>query len=1592
MYSLKSIYHFILNNICFILLIGSLFTFKLLNPQDVYAYSCSCTCDCGTSPTSSNCGIKSAESAYCPAEGLTCGEVKSCGCDPSCSGTKTCTTVYDGSGILNCSGLPSGQNPVGRNDAHFEVQADPNNCTVSGWTCDPDKYSQPLSVEIYEGAKLISTVLADDNFESPVSCGGYSNHRFRVQLPSSYQDDVAHSFTAKVKGINSSGTVDSTSSLIKWWDGSDRPDNFTLTCKKPFTPPVCVGEDQTDTSISISPSTWTDPNQTITLTAQLSSTTANITSGEFSCQTSVSNFTPIPDSANTGLNAKSVTISYTGQIPKACYDFALTNNNKMLIAAYGQDQYGVNTSGTNPDSSVYNYNCHENFNVDNSTCNSSGIPSSVTLGSIFSGTLGLTNTGGSGAPNPSNWTSALGYKLGNASCDTGNGWTPGGWQGSVWVSSQPQMFCFTPSPGMRRELTSSQTISPGNPVSWNVSMLAPTDVATVGNTYKLYWRSLVESPKVGAWFGQKCEKDIDILPRGITISAVCLLADASNPSRISITWTHTADAKGGYVVYRKNAGSATYTSLSPVSYTGAVGSTVTYTDTTISLGQEYDYQVWVCGKSGECSRFVTKSNEVRSSCNATALTCTATSDQIEGTTGSTIFIHQGTVQGQSGSVSYNWTLDSSALEPGSLTGSNVSTKYSTSGSKKAILTVRDSLGRQATCDTTVTVIDGAVLTCKASSNPLSGDPNNTIFTHLSEVSGQIGAVTYSWTLDNSALESGVLTSSSVATKYSTGGSKKAILNIQDSSGKKASCDTTVTVNTVPNLTCNASSNPTSGNTGSDIFTHQGDAQGGIGTVRFNWLLDSSATGYSSLTSASVTTSYTTSGIKSAVLTVSDDGGRQATCDTAVTVGTICQKTQIKGNIRSRYDIEGLLVGTKPVIKDVNVVVKHDKTGQTYSLKTDSGGNYSTVLDLCEGDTYSITIPSQSISGYQFPPLTYLDRKLSYVNQTQVGGCATSSCDFQMYPLPKSSCRINDFVSISPSTFPFAATFKNAAVNGREQVYSLTLDFGDGSDTQTVSPPPSMDSVIATHTYNENKNYTIPLTANLHFSDASGTVYRSSPVVSNCNIGFVTPYIVAGYVRSNSSDGPGIEGITVLVDDTIKITPLITDNTGYFSTSINGGSSYSVSIQSNSYAGTDVCGAVIQIGGNYYMKPLLTTATDATQDKKMQYENQSQASGCGENCNFIFYQAPYSDTEETYSPPEQTYPLDVTFAFPDMVTGFSAAGYADVSETKYRRFTCSGSNPELLVEGNPNLPSETQVCHFDAAGLSLYMTRRIIGEYNFNNCHSELIGGNYPDAWWQVGIGNVFSNYGGGTERAIQSIVPSGESLIESGGSATWNEGGIDYNADQGGDFGDYALEAQAGTYVKKDTYNYAFWQDKLADYTTYGKSKADVANIASWPNGIYEIEADQFPLVIGSTSGVTNLGSRQIAILYRGRVDILGDIITDKGGIFVLISGNQDSTGGQKGNIYISDGVAQLDGFYIADEYITTSSYKDDVDANRLLIRGGLIGWRGVNLWRHMQGADNQTPAEKFEHNADMIYTLKTTESDLKAFKIYQYVWSEVNH
>src|SRR3989344_1691813 len=163
------------------------------------------------------------------------------GCVPGSCNTSGCSTTACGqpcgsNGCTTCSTGTSGCTGDNLPKGYHDVPTNAD-CQLHGWTCDPDRYSQALLVDFWQGGTYVGQDTAQDFSEDGVNaaCGNTPNHRFSYTLPLAYQDGNPHTITAFGIGINSSGGLVGGSGNTPLTNSTQ-----TITCAPPPTPTPCL--------------------------------------------------------------------------------------------------------------------------------------------------------------------------------------------------------------------------------------------------------------------------------------------------------------------------------------------------------------------------------------------------------------------------------------------------------------------------------------------------------------------------------------------------------------------------------------------------------------------------------------------------------------------------------------------------------------------------------------------------------------------------------------------------------------------------------------------------------------------------------------------------------------------------------------------------------------------------------------------------------------------------------------------------------------------------------------------------------------------------------------------------------------------------------------------------------------------------------------------------------------------------------------------------------------------------------------------------------------------------------------------------------
>lgn len=230
-----------------------------------------------------------------------------------------------------------------------------------------------------------------------------------------------------------------------------------------------------------------------------------------------------------------------------------------------------------------------------------------------------------------------------------------------------------------------------------------------------------------------------------------------------------------------------------------------------------------------------------------------------------------TITGGTAGFAYDWLFG----DGGTSTLDAPTYVYKTPGVYFAALTVTDS--RQLTASVTLSAINvtaaPAPLTASISASPTSGTYPLTVDFSLS-ASGGVAPYTYNWSF---GVPGATSASADPTYQYNSAGTFTARVVVTDQTGANVTRSVQIQVSSPSSLVAVASAIPTSG-VAPLMVTFTGGASGGVSPYTYSWNFDGTAKG----TGAAPSFLYTTPGSYSAVLTVTDSFGVQASASVPIT--------------------------------------------------------------------------------------------------------------------------------------------------------------------------------------------------------------------------------------------------------------------------------------------------------------------------------------------------------------------------------------------------------------------------------------------------------------------------------------------------------------------------------------------------------------------------------------------------------------------------------------------------------------------------------------------------------------------------------------
>ncbi len=237
-------------------------------------------------------------------------------------------------------------------------------------------------------------------------------------------------------------------------------------------------------------------------------------------------------------------------------------------------------------------------------------------------------------------------------------------------------------------------------------------------------------------------------------------------------------------------------------------------------------------------------------------------------------------------VTYAWDFG----DGGTGTGVSVQHTYASDGSFTAVLSVTDDLGASATDTVQITVSAAANQSPQAVAvaSPLSGEaPLEVSFDASASTDADGSIVSYHWDFGDGQSESSMVASHT----YSQPGQYQVVLTVTDDGAATGIARITISVDQPPNQSPRAvaSADPLAGDAPLEVNfdgTASSDPDGSI--VSYAWDFGDS----NSDTGSTVSHTYTQPGVYTAVLTVTDDGGAEATDRVTINVSQAANEKPI----------------------------------------------------------------------------------------------------------------------------------------------------------------------------------------------------------------------------------------------------------------------------------------------------------------------------------------------------------------------------------------------------------------------------------------------------------------------------------------------------------------------------------------------------------------------------------------------------------------------------------------------------------------------------------------------------------------------------
>lgn len=408
-------------------------------------------------------------------------------------------------------------------------------------------------------------------------------------------------------------------------------------------------------------------------------------------------------------------------------------------------------------------------------------------------------------------------------------------------------------------------------------------------------------------------------------------------------------------------------------------------------------------------------------------------------------------------VSYDWSFGDGGTFSSS--GPTASHTFTIDGDFTVILTVTDDQGNPTVCSQSVTVGSEAP-DCDFTASPNPADVGESVGFNASASTDPDGTIdSYQWDFGDSTAPV-TETDALISHTFTSVGSFIVTLTLTDNDGNTSTCTQTVVVGTSPPV-CAFTPSPNPANVGDSVGFNAGGSSDPDGTItNFAWDFGDGFT-LDPNTDPTVSHVYTSSGARTATLTLTDDDGNTTACTQTVTITSGAPTCVFSINP------SGTLQPGTTVDVDATASVDTDENGQSIVSYAWSfpGGTPNTGTGVTESTTYGN-------AGVFTITLTVTDDEgvPSVCQQSVTVQNALPLCQFTQ----------DTTSGLAPLTVNFNAGGSTDQDEGGASITSYNWVFGDGAVFSTAN-------ALTSHTYDDVGSYDVTLTVQDDESGVSANV-------------------------------------------------------------------------------------------------------------------------------------------------------------------------------------------------------------------------------------------------------------------------------------------------------------------------------------------------------------------------------------------------------------------------------------------------------------------------------------------------------------------------